>query len=306
MYFTSMEEILQRNKCFQKAIKLKKKARCGSAHLQSQCWGGKDRWVPEARWLANLDYIRNSRPLGDPVLKTRWMATVEWHPRLTSGFQISAYMYTYKHSGVQTAGVALISQIWEAKGAWCCPCMSVLCLELSYWPRTHFLACGCFWGYPPLLLWKMWAIDDELLLFLHTPDSLLSCECWAGYKQAGLDKHHDNLAMSISHPMKGWQHRGWSRFQHLKDSLWIKLALFPVLTFYSQCKVTEGLRLTKWEHSDACLFVTSWLQWQSGSMWKIALRAAMLSASASLSAEALRAETRNTKNKAAKARWSKL
>lgn len=116
------------------------------AHLQSQCWGGKDRWVPEARWLANLDYARNSRLLGDPVLETRWMAPVEWHPRLTSDLQISAYMYTYKHSGVQTVGVALIPQIQEAKGAWCCPLMPVLCIELSYQPRTHFLACGCFWG----------------------------------------------------------------------------------------------------------------------------------------------------------------
>lgn len=91
----------------------------------------------------------------------------------------------------------------------------------------------------------MWAIDDERLLFLHTPDSLLSRECWAGYKQADLDEHHANLAMSISHPTKGWQHRGRSRFQSLKDSLWIKLALFPVLIFYFQCKVTKGLRLTK-------------------------------------------------------------
>lgn len=176
----------------------------------------------------------------------------------------------------------------------------------SYRPRIHFLACGCFWGYPPLRFWKMWAIDDKRLLFLHIPDSLLSRECWAGYKQAGLDECHSNLAMSISHPTKGWQHRGRSRFQSLKGSLWIKLALFPALMFYFQCKVTKGLRLTKWEPSDVCLFVTIWLRWQSGSTWKLALRAAMFSASASLSAEGKGAETRNTKNQAAKARWSRL
>lgn len=234
------------------------------------------------------------------------MASVEWHTKSTSDLQISAYMYTHKHSGVQTVGVALLPQIREAKAAWCCPRMPVLCIELSYRPRIHFLACGCFWGYPPLRFWKMWAIDDKRLLFLHIPDPLLSRECWAGYKQAGLDEYHSNLAMSISHPRKGWQHRGWSRFQSLKGSLWIKLALFPVLMFYFQCKVTKGLRLTKWEPSDVCLFVTIWLRWQSGSTWKLALRAAIFSASASLSAEGKGAETRNTKNQAAKARWSRL
>lgn len=44
----------------------------------------------------------------------------------------------------------------------------------------------------------MWVIDDELLLFLYIPDSLLSPECWASSRQAGLDKHQGNLTMSTS------------------------------------------------------------------------------------------------------------